>query len=65
MLLCEYILNSTRSPPSEEVLYHTLLQLYLPQRLPEAEADTEEGAPASSPAVRRRDYSSDMFCSND
>ena len=29
MLLCEFILNSTRTPPGEEFLYHTLLELHL------------------------------------
>ena len=29
MLLCEFILNSTRAPPGEELLYHTLLELHL------------------------------------
>ena len=29
MLLCEFVLNSLRSPPSEALLYHTLLELYL------------------------------------
>ncbi len=29
MLLCEFILNSTRVPPGEEFLYHTLLELHL------------------------------------
>ena len=29
MLLCEFILNSTRAPPGEEFLYHTLLELHL------------------------------------
>ena len=38
MLLCEYVLNSTRAPPSEAVLYHTLLQLYLAGGRPAAAA---------------------------
>ena len=29
MLLCEFILNSTRAPPGEEFLYHPLLELHL------------------------------------
>ena len=29
MLLCEFILNSTRAPPGEEFLFHTLLELHL------------------------------------
>ena len=29
VLLCEFILNSTRTPPGEEFLYHTLLELHL------------------------------------
>ena len=52
MLLCEYILNSTRSPPSEEVLYHTLLQLYLAEDAPE-ETESEEAVPSTSQAARR------------
>ena len=50
MLLCEFVLNSTRAPPREEALYHTLLQLYLAERLAD-EPDTEAAA-AAQPARR-------------
>ena len=53
MLLCEYILNSTHSPPSEDVLYHTLLQLYLAEDPPPLKGGEEGSAPAVSPAARR------------
>eukprot|EP00891_Asterochloris_glomerata_P006754 jgi/Astpho2/6754/e_gw1.00102.4.1_t len=36
VLLCEFILNSTRSPPGEEFLYHILLELYLTGSLQDA-----------------------------
>ena len=35
-MLCEFILNSTRSPPGEEFLYHILLELYLTGSLQDA-----------------------------
>ena len=41
MLLCEFIMNSTRAPPSEAALYHTLLQLYL-AGTKETQAESEE-----------------------
>jgi hypothetical protein len=50
MLLCEFVLNSTRAPPSEAFLYHTLLQLYLADRLPDDEAEGE----ASTSQTKRR-----------
>ena len=43
VLLCEFILNSTRSPPGEEFLYHILLELYLTGSL--------QDAPGSPPGV--------------
>ncbi|KAK9806296.1 hypothetical protein WJX72_009074 [[Myrmecia] bisecta] len=43
ILLCEFVLNSNRSPPSEHVLYHTLLELYLTDRSDE-EANVDDGA---------------------
>ena len=42
MLLCEFILNSTRTPPGEEFLYHTLLELHLM-------GDEEQNAGAAHP----------------
>ena len=57
MLLCEFILNSTRAPPGEEFLYHTLLELHLmgdeedQATQPASSAATEtsaEGAPTPS-----------------
>ena len=53
MLLCEYILNSTHTPPSEDVLYHTLLQLYLAEDLPPLKGSEGGSAPSASPAARR------------
>lgn len=50
MLLCEFVLNSTRAPPREQALYHTLLQLYLAERLAD-EPDTAAAA-AAQPARR-------------
>ncbi|KAI8469810.1 MAG: hypothetical protein J3K34DRAFT_511770 [Monoraphidium minutum] len=36
MLLCEFVLNSSQaSPPGERQLYHTLLELYLAEALPD------------------------------
>jgi len=50
MLLCEFVLNSTRAPPSEAFLYHTLLQLYLAKRL----SDDDSEAEASTSQTKRR-----------
>lgn len=48
LYLCEFILfNSTDSPPNEQMLYHTLLELYLAERLVDAE---QEGAGAAAAA---------------
>lgn len=52
MLLCEFVLNSTRSPRSEDVIYHTLLQLYLAPE-PAAGQPDADSAPSVSPAARR------------
>lgn len=51
MLLCEYVLNSTRAPPSEALLFHTLLQLYLAEGPPEEE--DEQSMAATSETTRR------------
>ena len=51
MLLCEYVLNSTRAPPSEALLFHTLLQLYLADDLPEEQDD--QSMAATSETTRR------------
>ncbi len=51
MLLCEYVLNSTRAPPSEALLFHTLLQLYLADDLPEEQ--DEQSMAATSETTRR------------
>ena len=51
MLLCEYVLNSTRAPPSEALLFHTLLQLYLAEDLPEEQ--DEQSMAATSETTRR------------
>jgi hypothetical protein len=50
MLLCEFVLNSTRAPPREEALYHTLLQLYLAERL----VDEPDAAAAAAAQPGRR-----------
>lgn len=51
LLLCEFIINSTRAPPSEDALYHTLLQLYLAD---EAELKSQhEPGPTASQQARR------------
>lgn len=39
MLLCEFILNSQEEPPSEQLLYHTLLELYLADHLADEPAE--------------------------
>ena len=51
MLLCEYVLNSTRAHPSEALLFHTLLQLYLAEDLPEEQ--DEQSMAATSETTRR------------
>ncbi len=51
-MLCEFILNSTRSPPGEEFLYHILLELYLTGSLQDA-AGSPSGVEADS-AVQSR-----------
>ena len=51
MLLCEYVLNSTRAPPSEALLFHTLLQLYLADDVPEEHDD--QSMAATSETTRR------------
>ena len=51
MLLCEYVLNSTRAPPSEALLFHTLLQLYLADDPPEEQ--DEQSMAATSETTRR------------
>jgi hypothetical protein len=49
LYLCEFILfNSMDSPPNEQMLYHTLLELYLAERLVDAE---QEGAGAAAAEV--------------
>jgi hypothetical protein len=49
LYLCEFILfNSMDSPPNEQMLYHTLLELYLAERLVDAE---QEGAGATAAEV--------------
>ena len=62
MLLCEYVLNSVRSPPSEEVIYHTLLQLYLQPRLAD-ESDASPDAIAASQSARRWGKPEQTLCS--
>lgn len=52
MLLCEFVLNSMRAPPSEALLYHTLLQLYLAENLCE-DPEGEESGVAVSQTKRR------------
>lgn len=48
LYLCEFILfNSvTDSPPNEQMLYHTLLELYLAERLVDAEQEGQQGGGA-------------------
>lgn len=55
MLLCEFILNSQATPPGEAFLFHTLLELYLADDLPDedAGASAASGEPSSSRNVRR------------
>ncbi|BDA46644.1 Vacuolar protein sorting-associated protein 11 homolog [Coccomyxa sp. Obi] len=57
MLLCEFVLNSTRAPPNEAFLYHTLLQLYLADRLSDDEADGE----ASTSQTKRREQALELL----
>lgn len=52
MLLCEFIMNSTRSPPSEEALYHTLLQLYLAGSIENQEEGLKKSHSPPRPARR-------------
>jgi hypothetical protein len=48
LYLCEFILfNSADSPPNEQMLYHTLLELYLAERLVDAEQEGAGGAAAA------------------
>ena len=55
MLLCEFILNSQPEPPGETFLFHTLLELYLEDHLPDESPDVPAGGPAppASRNVRR------------
>ena len=59
MLLCEYVLNSTRAPPGEAFLFATLLQLYLAPSLADEGEDSGDEAGANgastSQTARRRD----------
>jgi hypothetical protein len=49
LYLCEFILfNSADCPPNEQMLYHTLLELYLAERLVDAE---QEGTGAAAAEV--------------
>jgi hypothetical protein len=54
LYLCEFILfNSADSPPNEQMLYHTLLELYLAERLVDAEQEGTGAAAAEvEPQVR-------------
>ena len=52
MLLCDFILNSLREPPGEQLIYHTLLQLCLVERLSD-EQDLDEAAVQASQDSRR------------
>lgn len=60
MLLCEYVLNSMRSPPAEEVIYHTLIQLYLEAQLAD-ESDVSPDGIAASQSTRRCTCHSDRY----
>lgn len=60
MLLCEYVLNSMRSPPAEEVIYHTLIQLYLEAQLAD-ESDVSPDGIAASQSTRRCTCHSDSM----
>jgi hypothetical protein len=53
MLLCEFILNSNRSPPAEDFLYHTLLELYLSDALAGDEG-AADGTPPVLPSCSQR-----------
>ena len=52
MLLCDFILNSMLHPPGEQIIYHTLLQLCLVERLSDEELAGD--AVQASQAQRRR-----------
>ena len=41
MLLCEFILNTQSAPPNRQMLYHTLLELYLAEALPDEPGDSQ------------------------
>lgn len=60
LLLCEFIINSTRAPPSEDALYHTLLQLYLADEA-DLKSQQEPGPTASQETRRCFPNSSDIF----
>ena len=51
MLLCEFILNSTRAPPGEEFLYHTLLELHLMGDGEEEQSTQQAGGPGADSAA--------------
>ena len=51
MLLCEFILNSTRAPPGEEFLYHTLLELHLMGDGEEEQSTQQTGSPGADSAA--------------
>lgn len=53
LYLCEFILfNSSESPPNEQLLYHTLLELYLAEKLVDQEREEVVNAAEVMPQVR-------------
>eukprot|EP00775_Hariotina_reticulata_P008195 gene8195-8386_t len=54
LYLCEFILfNSSGSPPNEQLLYHTLLELYLAEQLVDQEGEAGVNAAEVLPQARR------------
>ncbi len=61
MLLCEFVLNSQTAPPGEQMLFHTLLSLYLTDRLlDEPSAEGAEGP--SGPAGLSEELQPQVCC---
>eukprot|EP00879_Flechtneria_rotunda_P007092 GHRR01007444.1.p1 GENE.GHRR01007444.1~~GHRR01007444.1.p1 ORF type:complete len:921 (+),score=350.13 GHRR01007444.1:614-3376(+) len=60
LYLCEYILfNSSGSPPNEQLLYHTLLELYLAEKL--VDDEQEQGGATQVAPQARRDKARDLL----
>jgi hypothetical protein len=53
LYLCEFILfNSSGSPPNEQLLYHTLLELYLADQLVDQDGEAGVNAAEVLPQVK-------------